>query len=157
MALEELAHWMTNASYAEDIGLLGDMARLRLSAADYLVHGRLWSPPIVTTMAPASGMPTVTVCDWGDASSAGTPMCCNMSAVLVNAWLSPAAKVALVMVNHQVATVSVTIDVAMPTVQVTARELALGGSKQKSVSVTNGVAQVQRTLRGRSAAVLVLG
>ena len=156
MALEELAHWMTNASFTEDIRFLGDMARLRLSAADYLVHGRLWKPPTVTAVAPASGMPTVTVCDWGDAFSAGTPKCCNMSAVLVSAWLSPASKVALVMVNHHVATVSVTIDVGLPPVQLNARELGPGGSKQRPVSVADGLAQVQQTLRGRSAAVLML-
>ena len=148
---------MTNASFTDDIQFLGDLARLRLSAADYLVHGRLWRPPSVTTVSPASGMPTVTVCDWGDAFSAGTPHCCNMSAVLASAWLSPTGEIALVMANHHTLTVSVTIDVALPAVQLTAHGLGPEASKEQRVLVTDGVAQVQRTLLGRSAAVLVLG
>ena len=60
------------------------------------------------------------------------------------------------MVNHQSPTVSVAIEVALPPMQMTARELAAGGGKQQPVVVTDGVAQVQRTLRGRSAAVLLL-
>ena len=154
MALEELAHWMANASFTDDIGFFGEMARMRLSAADYLVHGRLWKPPIVTVAAPLLEMPTVSVCDWGDAFSTATPTCCNMSAVLVSAWLSPAGKVALVMVNHQIPTVSVAIEAVLPPMQIKSRELGSGADKPL-VSI-DGVARVQQTLRGRSAAVLLL-
>ena len=152
---------MHNASFAEDMRLFGDMARLRLSAADYLVHGRLWRPPTVAATAPAA-MPNVSVCDWGDAFSSGTPSCCNMTSVLVSAWLSPAGKVALAMVNHQIETVAVTIDVTLPTTQepglrrLTARELGPGGSRQRVLTRADGTAQLRRTLPGRSAAVVEL-
>ena len=150
---------MHNASFAEDMRLFGDMARLRLSAADYLVHGRLWRPPTVAAVAPAA-MPAVSVCDWGDAFSSGTPSCCNMSAVLVSAWLSPAGKVALAMVNHHLNEVAVSIRVTLPTTQepglrLAARELGPSGSRQR-VLMRDGTAQLQRTLPGRSAAVVEL-
>ena len=68
---------------------------------------------------------------------------------------------ALAMVNHQVSAVTVSIHVTLPTtpeqglLRLTARELGPGGGRQ-GVLMRGGTAQLQRTLPGRSAAVVEL-
>ena len=75
---------MRNASFSDDIGFLGSLARLRLKAEKYLVHGSAYRSVTVTASraaagstdtAPATALPLVPICDFGDAMSTGTPKC----------------------------------------------------------------------------------
>ena len=121
MALEELAMWMNNASHAADIGFFRTLSQLRMVAVQYLVHGRLWRPPVLR------GVPglvaTTLVCDLGTIGSCSaahcpepTPsQCCNVSNVLVNAWVNQnASALALVMANHGLLPITVAVDFVLP-------------------------------------------
>ena len=111
MALEELTHWMTNATFAADIRFAGTLARLRMAAAKYLIFGSAYRPATVVAAPPTASIGTVSICDWGDAFSKGTPKCCNTSAVLATAWITTNGEIALAVANH--GTTAATVELAL--------------------------------------------
>ena len=180
MALEELSHWMTNASFAPDIAFAGTLARTRMAAAKYLVHGSAYRPVAIAAAPPTvAPIPTVSVCDWGDAFSEGTPVCCNVSTVLATAWVTTAGEVALAVANHGTEAATVALSLQLPTDYVSrgaddadrvgelwARPMVREegeGDDTVPVAIDGGsdwsrlmVARVVKTLPGRSATVLEL-
>ena len=158
MPLQELSHWMNNATFAEDMAYVAQLAQLRLNASEYLVHGRLWRPPTLG-LSPANGTATVkklSLCDWrAVVSNTGPPLwkCCHVTMVVGAAWLSQNGSLALVLANHGLHAVRVAANLGASPPQ--------GGAYLRDVSLSTGAllfgdGRVETTLQGRSAMVIVV-
>lgn len=77
MLLQEISHWMSNATFAEDMAFIAQLAQLRLNASDYLVHGRLWRPPTLRlSQVDGSAVEKLSLCDWeAVVTTDGPPRC----------------------------------------------------------------------------------
>jgi hypothetical protein len=144
MALEELAMWMNNVSHAPDMDFFRTLCQLRMAAAKFLVHGRLWRPPVVRAlMPPGAPIPTTMACDFGTFGSTAAinpALCCNVSNALVHAWTSQnATELAAVAANHGMLTLMVEVDVALPSALLSVKGLvgrSVGGGSPTTVPTT---------------------
>ena len=93
MPIEELNHWMNNATFAKDIVFFATLARARYTGAKYLAHGRLWRPPNIS-VSDGTPMPQAQVCDWGLGET--DALCCPVNQALAAAWLTPSGELGLV-------------------------------------------------------------
>ena len=174
----ELDHWMTNSSFAPDISFFGTLARLRLKAGKYLIHGSAYRSVMVTAHQASNagvavsntGMPVTPICDWGDAFSNGTPRCCNTSNVLATAWTAATTgEIAIAVANHGTTEVAVVLSLQLPTdymararhpyllVATPMRDEQGWEDSTNAVAVEDGhVARLVKSLPGRSANVFEL-
>jgi hypothetical protein len=157
MLLQELAHWMNNATFAKDMAYIAQLAQLRLNASEYLVHGRLWRPPTLV-LSQANGSATavekLSLCDWrAVVSTDGPPLwkCCNVTTVVGTAWLSQNGSLALVLANHGLHAVRVAANLGAspPRGSAYLRDVSLSTGTLRS-----GDGRVAIVLQGRSAMVI---
>lgn len=151
MALEELAMWAFNETHSDDVAYFGKLARLRVQASDFLVHGRLWRPPTIEGVPPTATLSQVSVCDFaslGDAPITAA-MCCTIPTVQGAAWLGTNNSLGLVLTNHGVSAQHIAVSVSLPQ-----NYPATGGLRARSVGTEAqpGVvcASVQRSADGQA-------
>jgi hypothetical protein len=143
MALEELAMWMNNATHAADIAFVRRLCELRMAADKFLVHGRLWRPPVVRAlMSSGAPIPTTLTCDFGTFGSTAAinpALCCNVSNALVHTWTSQnATELAAVAVNHGMLPLTVEADVTLPSALLSVKDLvgrSMGGGAAVATTV----------------------
>jgi hypothetical protein len=158
MLLQELAHWMNNASFAEDMAYIAQLAQLRLNASEYLVHGRLWRPPtLVLSQDNGTAVEKLSLCDWrAVVSTDGPPLwkCCNVTMVVGHAWLSQNRSLALVLANHglQAVRVAANLGASPPRGSTYLRNVRLPPTGARLF----GDGRVEAMLQGRSAEVIVV-
>jgi hypothetical protein len=159
MLLQELSHWMNNATFTEDMAYIAQLAQLRLNASEYLVHGRLWRPPALVLSQGDGAEPAVeklSLCDWAAVVSTDGPprwKCCNVSMVVGHAWLSQNGSLALVLANHGLHAVRVAANLGASPPH--------GSTYLRDISLSTGSrlfgdGRVETTLQGRSARVTVV-
>ena len=171
MALEELNHWMNNATFAPDMAFFATLARLRMTSAKYLVHGVAYRPVEIAPHGATTAIPLILICDFGDADSTGAPKCCNTSTVVASAWTNAAGdEIAIAVANHGVAPLTVELSLRLPAgyagVGLIAWPMARRGVGDDSAPLSSSdsdirvdrdnVARVTKLLAARSAEVLEL-
>lgn len=99
------SYWLNQSQHTSTRRFLAAAATTRVRHANFLVHGRLWRPPVVSLKA-LSGANALSTCvqDHGfDKKGPKSPplTCCDVPAVVHAAWITPDGEtLGLIAANH---------------------------------------------------------